>query len=67
MDALRDKNKAAVAMGQLVQMCVYKSEVIQELINQMRGMCNDSDRNEVFSLLDRRMSDLLYMKYNVEE
>jgi hypothetical protein len=48
-------------------MCKYKSDVIQELINEMKGQCKDSDRNEVFSLLDRRMSDLLFFKFNAEE
>lgn len=54
-------------MTDLVKMCLYKTEIIQELVNEMKGLCKDSDRNEVFSLLDRRMSDLLYLKYNAEE
>lgn len=66
LDALRDKNRQPISMADLVKMCLYKTEIIQELVNEMKGLCKDSDRNEVFSLLDRRMSDLLYLKYNVE-
>ena len=54
-------------MNLLVNIYKYKSDVIQQLIDELRGQCKDSDRNEVFSLLNRRMSDLLFLKFNLEE
>ena len=64
---LRDKDKQAISMNLLVKIYKYKSDVIQQLIDELRGQCKDSDRNEVFSLLNRRMSDLLFLKFNLEE
>lgn len=45
LDAIRDKNRQPVKMADLVNMCIYKTEVIQELVNEMKGLCKDSDRN----------------------
>ena len=51
----------------MIQIFEYKQQIFEEVLSAAGNMFPDRNSNELYSFVDRRLSDLVFLKFGTED